>query len=410
MENNTDTPDFEFDLERLIAGLERRAPRDAADLLAKWPEDVMVQAIGRLDDDFALSILGYFPDEARTALINRLPEQRASHWEAALQFPEDTVGRLMFKPVAVFTADTSVADAKDALRTLSKSKVFTYAYCTDAEQHLLGVVVMRDLLFAGDQQTLGDIMVSDPFYFSPEMEISDATQQVLTRHYPVYPVCDNEKRLLGLVHGYSLFEAHTEALTATPGRMVGISNEEHLQTGWQQSLRMRHPWLQVNLLTAFIAAAVVGTFEETISRIVLLAAFLPVLAGQSGNTGCQAMAVTIRGITLDEFSDTAERKVFLKEAMLGLANGALVGITAGIAMIGYALWQEDPHPWMLGTVVAIAMTLSCLISGVTGVLVPLTLKKFGTDPATASSIFLTTATDVVSMGLLLGLATWWLPV
>jgi magnesium transporter len=159
------------------------------------------------------------------------------------------------------------------------------------------------------------------------------------------------------------------------------------------------------LLTAFVAAAVVGVFQDTIDEIVVLAVFLPVLAGQSGNTGCQALAVALRGMTLGELRPGREKLLLFKEGLLGLLNGALVGVTAGLGFFIYTSMQSTSQAWLLGLIVFIAMTVSCVISGVAGALIPLALKKLGADPATASSIFLTTATDVASMGIFLGLAT-----
>jgi magnesium transporter len=186
--------------------------------------------------------------------------------------------------------------------------------------------------------------------------------------------------------------------------MVGVEKEERLGTPWPRSLFMRHPWLQLNLLTAFLAAAVVGVFQDTIDRLVILALFLPVLAGQSGNTGCQALAVTLRGMTIGELKPGSERQLVTKEAGLGLLNGAGVGVFAAIGMYVVASGQGSEHALLLSVVVFLAMIGSCVASGLSGALVPLTLKRLGFDPATASSIFLTTATDVVSMGMLLGLA------
>jgi magnesium transporter len=157
-------------------------------------------------------------------------------------------------------------------------------------------------------------------------------------------------------------------------------------------------------VTAFVAAFVVSLFEDTIAQVVVLAAFLPVLAGQSGNTGCQSLAVTIRGLTLGEFEPGVFRRVIVKETLLGILNGAVVGLVAGIVMVVYAVYSDAANPVVLGLVVFLAMTGACVASGMTGVLVPLTLQRLGADPATASSIFLTTATDVVSMGLFLWLA------
>jgi magnesium transporter len=172
---------------------------------------------------------------------------------------------------------------------------------------------------------------------------------------------------------------------------------------------MRQPWLQLNLATAFAAAAVVGVYQETIDRVVALAIFLPVLAGQSGNTGAQALAVTLRGMTLGELRNARTRMLVLKEAWLGLLNGALVGLTAGAAMFAYALSRGLPDAATLAIVVAVAMAGSCVAAGVSGVIVPLVLRRLGADPAAASSIFVTTATDCVSMGALLALATRLLP-
>ncbi|HEY8231225.1 MAG TPA: magnesium transporter, partial [Vicinamibacteria bacterium] len=227
----------------------------------------------------------------------------------------------------------------------------------------------------------------------------------VARHFPVYPVCDPAGVLVGTVRGRTLFEEQALEISAQAGAMVGVEKEERLATPWSRSLRFRHPWLQLNLLTAFLAAAVVGVFQGTIDRLVVLAVFLPVLAGQSGNTGCQALAVTLRGLTLGELRRGDARRLVAKEGLLGLLNGALVGITAGVGMLIVARAQGEPHALVLAVVVFAAMVASCVVSGLAGALIPLTLRRLGADPATASSIFLTTATDVASMGLFLTLAT-----
>ena len=208
-----------------------------------------------------------------------------------------------------------------------------------------------------------------------------------------------------MVRGRTLFQEQAFEISAQAGSMVGVEREERLSTPWSRSLRFRHPWLQLNLLTAFVAAAVVGVFQDTIDKLVVLAMFLPVLAGQSGNTGCQALAVTLRGLTLGELRSGRERALVLKEMLLGLLNGTMVGVTAGLGMFAVASTQGNPQAGMLGLVVFLAMIGSCVVSGLSGALIPLTLRRLGLDPATASSIFLTTATDVASMGLFLSLAT-----
>ena len=195
------------------------------------------------------------------------------------------------------------------------------------------------------------------------------------------------------------------ALSAQPGAMVGVEKEEGLATPLFRSLRLRHPWLLVNLLTAFAAGGVVFALRGIIDQVVILAMFLPVLAGQSGNTGLQTLAVTLRGVYLGELKSGKVKALFVKEALLGLLNGAPVGLVAAFVMYLVATAQGLSSAPMLSTVVFLAMTGSCVISSICGAIVPLTLRKLGADPATASSIFLTSSTDMISMGMLLGLAT-----
>lgn len=319
---------------------------------------------------------------------------------------DQSVGSLMEQPVAVFQPEETVGHAIAALREITKENFVTYCFVTNSQDQLIGVITMRDLLLNPHEHRLEELMLRHPFFLQPQTSVLEAMKSTLSRHYPVYPVCEENGRLVGLVRGQALAEAQAFELTAQAGSMVGVEKEERLATPVWQSFRYRHPWLQLNLLTAFIAAAVVGLFENTLEQIVLLAVFLPVLAGQSGNTGCQALAVTLRAMTLGELKDGKEWKALTKEAFLGLANGALVGLTAGAGMVVYAHMMKNPVPWKLGGIVFLAMIGSCIVSGAAGALIPNILRRLGADPATASSIFLTTATDVVSMGLFLGLATW----
>jgi magnesium transporter len=293
----------------------------------------------------------------------------------------------------------------EQLRALIKIAFITYGYIVDEGGRLCGVITMRDLLFAAADAQLDAVMLHNVFSLSPELPLNDAMKLVLERHYPVYPVCDANGVLLGLVRGQAMFEEQAIEITAQVGTMVGVDKEERLATPLPQSFRFRHPWLQLNLLTAFIAGAVVAVFQDTVDRLVILAVFLPILAGQSGNTGCQALAVTLRGMTLGELKGGKEKALVTKEAWLGFYNGALTGLVAAIGMLIMAVYQGNPNAIALAVVVWMALVGACIISGLCGSLIPITLKRFGLDPATASSIFLTTATDVVSMGILLGLAT-----
>ena len=334
-----------------------------------------------------------------------MTEQPAEPLTATASSAETVVADLMSPPIGVFTGDMTVAETVEQLRDLTRAALITYCYITDDTGRLEGLVVMRDLLLAEPDTKLADIMLREPFALPAGMRLEDALKAALSRHYPVYPVCDGDCILKGLIRGDELFAEQAIEISAQAGKMVGVEKEERLATPLRTSLKLRHPWLQINLLTAFVAAAVVGLFEDTLSQLVILAVFLPVMAGQTGNTGCQALAVTLRGMTLGELKPEFVRTLVAKEGLLGLANGVLVGLTAGAGMVFYAMQQGEAQPLVMGMVVLFAMTVSCTVAGIAGAMIPLTLKKFGADPATASSIFLTTASDVASMGVFLSLAT-----
>ena len=324
---------------------------------------------------------------------------------AASEDEAATVGDLMSPALGVFRPEMTVAQTVEELRELTRSAIITYCYVTEADGKLVGVVVMRDMLLATPETRLDAIMLKDVYAFPQDMDLDEALKAAVTKHYPVYPVCDAGGVLKGLIRGEELFRNQAVEISAQSGKMVGVDKEERLGTPLGRSLKLRHPWLQINLITAFVAAAVVGLFEETLARLVILAVFLPVMAGQTGNTGCQALAVTLRGMTLGELKPGLVGRLVAKEGLLGLCNGLLVGITAGIGMAIYAISQGQAQAWMFGAVVFFAMTVSCTVAGIAGALIPLTLKRFGADPATASSIFLTTASDVASMGIFLTLST-----
>jgi magnesium transporter len=389
----------------LATEVQRRSPRDAAQLLAYSPAAMVVNVLQLLNPGVAQDILDELPGERRGSVLAAASPQQRAQWLRNDRYPEDTIGRLMEPPTAVFRGSQTIAQTIEAVRELSRTTIVTYGFIVDAAGRLCGVVTMRDLLLSAHEQTLEQVMLRDPFFLTPEMDLPEAMKQVVRLHFPVYPICESDGTLIGQVRGQAMFEEQAYEISAQAGRMVGVDKEERLTTPWTRSLRFRHPWLQLNLLTAFIAAAVVGMFQGTIDRIVILAAFLPVLAGQSGNTGCQALAVALRGMTLGELQPGRERALVFKEGLLGLLNGALVGVVAAIGMFIAANAQSHPAALTLSVIVFFSMIGSCIVSGIAGALIPLTLRRLGADPATASSIFLTTATDVASMGLFLTLAT-----
>ncbi|MBK6725839.1 MAG: magnesium transporter [Xanthomonadales bacterium] len=380
--------------------------RSAVVQLGGESDQAIADLLTAINPGFAVEILSQFPPERRERIAAATPFGAGQQWLLDHHYEEGTVGRLMERPLAVFRPETTVGQVVEALREVVKKAFVTYVFVTESDGRMVGVVAFRELLFAGSGQTLAAVMVKQPFALRPDMELVDAMREVVTRHYPAYPVCDAENRLVGSVRGQVLFEQQAFEISAQAGAMVGVEKEERLSTPWTRSFRFRHPWLQLNLLTAFLAAAVVGYFQDAIDQIVLLAVFLPVLAGQCGNSGSQALAVTLRGMTLGELKPGQGVKLIAKEALLGWWNGLIVGLVAGLALFVMARAQHNPDALVLAAICVVAMACSCVLSGIAGSAIPLGLKRVGADPATASGIFLTTATDVVSMGTFLGLASW----
>lgn len=382
-------------IQDLVRAARKRVPLDAAELLAQENAETIEAVLRALPPDLALRIALELPSSLRP---------QGDEGDKALPVPGQ-VSELAEPARGVVKSGTTVQQAIDLLRESEFVTDITYLYVVDASEKLIGLVVIRDLLLAELTHPVDEIMIARPFALSPTMDIADAIKAAVRRHYPVYPVVGADGRLIGVVRGWRLAEQQVIEISAQVGRMVGVT-EEQVDTPLWEAFKKRHVWLQVNLLTAFLAGWVVSMFEGTITQVVVLAAFLPILAGQSGNTGCQALAISLRGITLGNFDQVPRARLLGKEALLGVLNGLGTGLVAALAMWFYAGSSEGgASPYMLGLVILLAMVGACVSSGVSGVLIPVTLRRLGFDAATASSIFLTTVTDIVGMGLMLLLAT-----
>ena len=310
----------------------------------------------------------------------------------------------MQEPVLVLAPENTVAHAIAAIRAIPRDRLFTYPMVADKKGRLVGVCVMRDLILADAKARIADVMLTKIVSLLQATEVHDALNRIKGLEIPEYPVIARNGRLRGVVRAARLHEIEEARLTATPGRMVGVAEGETVATPFLASVKSRLPWLIINLITAFAAGLVVGYYQDTIDRVVLLAAFLPVLAGQSGNTGAQALAITLR--TLERTNGTEFYSAALwKEMRLGILHGVITGILVAAVIYVVAIIAGDKGPEYLASIVFIATILSVLVSGLSGASVPVVLRKLGADPATASSIILSTITDVVSMGSMLMLAS-----
>jgi magnesium transporter len=402
--------------------LEAMPAEHAAGLLAGHPPRVVVRAWEALSPDVAREVLDCLPAEharhvlgeaepaASVAALAQLePEEREKRLEGLsaevarelrelTAYPEDTAGRLMDPRVSPLRAGLSVADAIERLRAIRR-RGLRELFVVDDEGHLVGRVDMQDLALAGRDEALREI-VRGVVVVARDLDPREEVVEILQRHpITALPVVNHQGRFVGVLRQAELVAAVEEEASLDIQTMVGASPDERALSRPWFAVRKRLPWLQINLLTAFLAAAVVGMFEDIIAKFTALAVLLPVVAGQSGNAGAQALAVTMRGIALREISLRHWPRVLGKEAVTGLVNGLAVAATTAL---GVYVWSGS---FGLVAVISLAMVISMLAAGLSGALVPILLRRFGQDPATASSIILTTVTDVVGFLSFLGIAT-----
>ena len=351
-----------------------------------------------------LSILRSFEQDFILRFLDECPEHLSTQWKMSLKFKPGTVGELMHPSALVLNENKTIEDAITEVKKIHKAKQFTYGMIVDDANVITGVLVFKDVFYHEPNTLLKDVCFKNPTCLKAEEDVIEAFIAVAGKQIPEFPVVDNEGKLIGTLRGSHINEAHALQISAQSGLMVGASPEEGLDSSLVKCVKLRGPWLLVNLVTAFVAGAVVGVFQETIDQIVLLAMFLPILAGQSGNTGAQALAVLIREMTLGDVGAKITKQL-AKESFLGIVHGLVTGAICAVVMYMLATQQNNPHALALSIIILVSMVASCVVSGLMGAFVPVTLKKFGADPAAASSIFLTTGTDVVSMGVMLFLAT-----
>ena len=375
-------------------------------LLAKESDEIVASVLASLPTGKAVALLPRFDAVRRTAILKLATLEQREAWLYNQHYPKGSVGRLMEPVIALFAPTVTVREAVGSLRAMVKEAFVSYGYVVDEENCLLGALVMRDLLLAQPHQAVHEVMIEHPFTLEVLQQVSDVIPLVHIHHYPEYPVCDDTGHIIGIVRGYALFQEQTLRLAAQPSKMVGIEQEEHILTAPLRSLRMRHPWLQANLLSSFLAAGIMGFYETTIVEAVAVAAFVPVMVGQSASTGGQALAVALRGLTLGEFVKEDWRSLINKEALVGIGNGILVGATAALGIYVYASYHGHVGGKWLAVAMLLAMIVSTMVSGVVGAVMPFIMKRMGFDPATAATIIVGGVTRIVSIVAFLALARW----
>ena len=374
-------------------------PEAAAHLLSDRSAEDIAHLLQELESDDQAAIVDYLPDDLSSAVRDLIRKKEGDDVDSLLEYAEQTAGRIMNPNVFALSEDLTVAEAVSALQNAINVEMVFYLYVVDARRHLVGVTSLRRLLLVAPETPLKRIMTPDVFSVRVDTDQEEAARLVASYNLLAIPVVDEENKLAGVITVDDVIDVLKDEATEDLYRLAGVSGDERVETPAWEALKKRLPWLGVNLGTAFLAASVVAAFEHTISQATALAVFMPIVAGMGGNAGTQTLTVIVRGLALGELSGANARKTLFKEAAIGLGNGVALGVIAALVA-----WATKGNP-VLGLLLGMAMICNMLVASTAGTLVPLGLKAMKVDPALASSVFITTFTDVVGFASFLGLAT-----
>ena len=386
---------------KVAAILSELPSKEAARLLEGFPEDRIVAWLQMLPSHVAADLADSFPASRRKDLLAALPPDQSAAVMALLRYPSDSAGGIMDNRFIAVRADQTVEACLGELRASPRQRTddVLYIYVTDDARRLVGVVSLRELVFAPAERRLSEIMNQEVRFLRVTDDQEEIARQLQHYHFLGLPVVDEQERLVGFVRIRDAIRvAETEA-TEDMQLMVGLSGEERIWTPWRQSISRRLPWLGVNLATALGAATVVSFFEGTISRWTELVAFLPLICAVAGNAGNQALTVIIRSLALGEVAPGDALRALRKELFIGAGNGVVLAIAIGLIAFG---WKGSV---LLGAVAGTAMLLNQVLGALAGVAIPFGLRWCKVDPALASSIFVTALTDAMGFLVFLGFAT-----
>ncbi len=383
-----------------MEALSELGPEAGAALLADRTPDEIGRLLQELPSDDAAAIIDYLPEEL-SATVLELIQKRPAGGDVGelLDYPEQTAGRIMNPKVFALSEDMTAGEAITALQGSRDVEVVFYLYVIDARRHLVGVVSLRRLLMVAPSTPLKRIMTTDIISVRVDMDQEEVARQVASYNLLAIPVVDEENKLAGVITVDDIIDVIKDEATEDVYRLAGVGGDDRVFTSATESLRKRLPWLLVNLATAFLAASVVALFQGTISQYVAFAIFMPIVAGMGGNAATQTLTVIVRGIALGELTWSNSRKALFKEGAVGLGNGLALGLVAAAVA---TLMKGDP---VLGAVLGMAMIINMFVAAVAGTLIPLGLRAMKVDPALASSVFITTLTDVFGFLSFLGLGT-----
>jgi len=371
----------------------------AATVLEQLKEELVIHFVSRADSVKTAQIMMRLSERKRKHLMTLLSAARQRELKGLMSFRHGSAGALMDVNFPHLQDNLTVREALLKLRRQRPSRFSHQFYVVDPNGRPNNILELQDLAFAEARDTVSNLIKPIQAAVLQTASREEVVEQFEKHKLADLPVIDIQGKLVGVIHHDALMTAIREESSADLLTMVGVSTEERALSKIGFVVRKRLPWLQINLVTAFIAASVVGLFESTIAQFTALAVLLPVVAGQSGNTGAQALAVTMRALALHEISASHWWRVARKEIGAGFINGVAVALTTAV---GVYVWSNS---YGLALVICISMVISMVVAGFVGVVIPIILSALGQDPAQSSSIILTTVTDVAGFFSFLGIAT-----
>ncbi|MGE3403055.1 MAG: magnesium transporter [Vicinamibacterales bacterium] len=382
-----------------MEALSELGPENGAALLGTRSAEEIAKLAQEIPSDDAAALIDYLPEELSAAVLDLMRPKESGVVENLLEYEEQTAGRIMNPHVFAVNEDMTVGESITELQSNRDVEMVFYLYVVDERRHLVGVTSLRRLLLVAPETPLKRIMATDVISARVDTDQEDVARQVASYNLLAIPVVDEENKLVGVITVDDVIDVIKEEATEDIMHLAGVSGDERAFTPATESLRKRLPWLGVNLVTAFLAATVVSLFENTIAQITALAVFMPIVAGMGGNAATQTLTVIVRGIALGELTWSNSRKALVKELVVGIGNGVTLGLVAALVV-----WVARGNP-VLGGVLGMAMVINMFVAAAAGTLVPLGLRAANVDPALASSVFITTMTDVFGFLSFLGLAT-----
>ena len=391
--------DLLFSIRRAGKTLKELPPDLLPEILELIEEEKIAKMMVWTDPDDEVTFIDCLPEERRERVLALVDPDRRERVQQSISYPEGTVGRITTTEYLALPPNTSAQEAIDKIRERGELESFFYLYVVDKAEKLIGVVPLRNLVVAPKDRTLLEMMIPDPVQGEASMDQEDAARLVSKYDLLALPIVDSEGHLMGIITVDDVIDIINQETTEDMYRMAGLEEGDRIFSHPKLSIQKRLPWMSFNLLTAMLAAFVVGLFEGTIEKAVSLAVFMPVVAGMGGNGGTQTLTVMVRGIALGELEFSTAWRAVMKEVIVGITIGAATGLM--VAVVAY-LWKGNPA---LGLILALAMVINLLVGALAGTLIPLALKQVHLDPALGSGVLVTTFTDVFGFLSFLGLAT-----